>query len=206
MVEKINADESLVNRSQMPWPKNGLGRQPLEPSPLLAFGSELLQAGSYHGTLPWCCVRKGTAQWDLWGGRGGQKGLQEGEEADGWEPAREASRATQSKIALGHSALKTFSNMHFAFRKKTQNAFALLSSETSFLTQTDLYVVGKTERMLLTPPGLSVAFCWSSVTLSLVQINSLNTGWVSVTIQGLCWFLSLIREKRQGKTLEWLIL
>ena len=105
----------------------------------------------------------------------GRKGFKRVRKQMGGEGTHKASRATQSKIALGYKAKKTFSNMSFAFRKKTQNAFVLLSSETSCLTGKCLYLE-ITERMLLTPPGQSVAFCRSSVILSVVQINSLNTG------------------------------
>lgn len=53
-------------------------------------------------------------------------------------------RATQSKLALGHGAQKTFSNMPFAFRKQNnttqQNSFVFLSSETSCLTRKHLYL------------------------------------------------------------------
>lgn len=61
-------------------------------------------------------------------GRGGtgRKGFKRVRKQMGGEGAHEASRATQSKIALGYRARKTFSNMPFAFRKKTQNAFVFL--------------------------------------------------------------------------------
>lgn len=171
----------------MHWPRNqtdnGLGSQPLEPftfaeglvlssfkclprdsTPVLCEGEhyrrKLLEAQGQAERAP-----------RRWGSRR--------------EGACKASGATQSKLALGHSAQPTFSNMPFAFRKKTQNFFVLSNSETLLLTRKYLYleIPG---RMLLTPLGVSVAFCWSSIVLSVVQVNSLNTGWVYVMSQVLC--------------------
>lgn len=65
--------------------------------------------------------------------------------------------------------------MLFAFRKKTQNSFVLLSTETSFVTKKYLYLE-ITGRILVKPPGLSVAFCWNGIIYSVVQIHSLNLG------------------------------
>lgn len=96
--------------------------------------------------------------------------------AGGEEGAR---RATQSKTALGHGAQKTFSNMPFAFGKKIQTSFVLLSSETSFLTRKYLYLE-ITVRMLFTPPGLSEAFCWSSVIHTLCGSDQFIKHWLGI--------------------------
>lgn len=60
--------------------------------------------------------------------------------------------------------------------------------------------------MLLTPPGQSVAFCWSSVILSVVQINSLNTGLSVGYEPGTLLVSELNKVKKTRHNLEWFIL
>lgn len=64
---------------------------------------------------------------ERWGGRGkgGQKGFQEGEEVDGKAGSLHSFKRYTVRRTLVHGAQKTFSNMPFAFRKKTRIPLSL---------------------------------------------------------------------------------
>lgn len=100
------------------------------------------------------CGKRGTDD-ERWGGRGkgGQKGFQEVREV-GWEGGEPAQlQALHSQKNLGPRSSENFSNMLLLLCGKKNSNTSVLSSGTSSKLQ-HLYL-GRTERMLWTPPGLS---------------------------------------------------
>lgn len=93
------------------------------------------------------------------------------------------SRTAQSKIASGQGAQRSFSNMPFAFRKKTGSTSVLLSKETWALTRECLHLETCTPLLVLS--GFLILFCWTCVVFAAAQINSLPLAEYEVE-QALC--------------------